>query len=96
MKKIELLFELMEYHKIYLYSGLTPRKVAKILNCNYQEIERALYIALGINLADIITLYRVQHSRGLLIKGVDFHDISALSGFRSKLRLISSFKAIVQ
>jgi len=86
MKKIILLFELLEYHKVFISPRLTPRKLAIAMNTNLKEMEKLVFDNLGISLKDIISLYRVQHSRQLLMKGVDFCHIPQFSGFRSMRR----------
>ena len=84
--KFDLLFELMENHKIFLSPRLTPRKLAFTMRANLKEMERSLFDNLGLSLSEIISIYRIQHSRNLLTTGIDFYDIAQFSGFRSTRR----------
>ena len=73
--KFELLFELMEYHKIFVSPLLTPRKLAAILKISLNEAEALLFNRLGLSLKELILLYREQYSRDLRLKGVDSGQI---------------------
>jgi len=84
--KFDLLFELMENYKIFLSPRLTPRKLAFAMRANLKEMERSLFDNLGLSLSEIISIYRIQHSRNLLTAGIDFYDIAQFSGFRSMRR----------
>ena len=69
--KFELLFELMEYHKIFVSPRLTPSKLADILGINRNQAEKLVLDRLGLSLKELLLLYREQYNKNLLLQGID-------------------------
>ena len=93
--KPDLLFELMEYYKLFLSPCLTPRKLAFVMNVDLKELERYFFDSLGLSLSQIISIYRIQHSRKLLTAGIDFYNVAQFSGFRSLRRFRNCLEAVL-
>jgi len=84
--KLDLLFELMEYHKVFISPRLTSRRLAILMETDQKEMEDLIFENMGLSLTELISMYRIQHSRQLLTSGVDFCYAALFSGFRSMRR----------
>jgi len=83
MEKLNLLFNLLEHHKVFISPRLTPRKLAILMKTDLREIEKLAIDNTGLAIRDIILLYRKQYIESLMAQGIDFRPISGFSGLRS-------------
>gem|GEM_PF-2680900 len=93
--KFDLLFELMENQKVFLSPRLTPKKLASIMRADLKKMDRYLFDNLGLSLSEVISIYRIHHSRSLLKAGIDFYDIAQFSGFRSLRRFRNCLETVL-
>lgn len=74
---------LMEQKRLYLIKGISSCDFARLLNIGESQLNRQLSEALGMDMRQLISMYRIQHARELLSIGVEYKKLWRLSGFSS-------------
>lgn len=86
---------LMEEKKLFLIKGLSDHQIALLLKTNIRNLNRILNESLGMGMEKIISMYRIQHARELLIMGVNYKDLWKFSGFNSLSKMERAFEDVV-
>ena len=86
---------LMEEKNLFLIKGLTGYQIARVLKTNRKNLNCILYDSLGMDLEKIISMYRIQYARELLIMGVSYKELWKFSGFGSQSNMERAFEDIV-
>lgn len=94
-RSLEKLIILMEKEKLYLIKDLSLAEVAGLLDIGSRRLDRLLYDSLGMRLRQIISMYRIQHARELLMIGVKYRVLWRLSGFGSQSGMDRAFDDVV-
>lgn len=94
-KYLEMLMFFMEEKKLYLNKDLSSQEIALLLKIKRCELNNLLYESLGINIDQMISMYRIQHARELLFMGVKYKELWKFSGFISQSSMESAFQDVV-
>lgn len=94
-KYLEQLVFLMEDKRLYLISDLSSHEVARLLKIRSSCLNNLLYENLGVEIGQIISMYRIQHAREMLTMGVRYRELWRFSGFSSQSNMDRAFEDIV-
>ncbi|MFA6334019.1 MAG: helix-turn-helix domain-containing protein [Bacteroidales bacterium] len=86
---------LMEHQRLYLIRELSSGEIARLINIRSSRLNKLLYESLGMEIRQIISMYRIQHARELLAMGVRYRELWKLSGFSSQSSMDREFEDIV-
>ncbi len=86
---------LLEEKKVFIIRGDCSVILAKAAGISRRELEKIVMNSTGLEISFVVDLYRVQHARELLLAGVDYQSVWALSGFASRGALDRAFECIV-
>jgi len=94
-KYLERLMFLMEDKKLYLIKDLYPYEIARLLKLKSCRLNNIMYESIGIGIEKVISMYRIQHARELLFRGVKYKELWKFSGFVSQTSLERAFQDVV-
>ncbi len=86
---------LLEEKRVFIVRGDCSGILAKAAGVSRRELEKIVMDSTGLEISFVVDLYRVQHARDLLIAGVDYQVVWAMSGFTSPGALNRAFECIV-
>ncbi len=86
---------LLEEKRVFIVRGDCSGILAKAAGVSRRELEKIVLDLTGMEISFVVDLYRVQHARELLLAGVDYQSVWALSGFASPGALDRAFECIV-
>lgn len=94
---IAILKEWMEEEKPYLYKDFKLSDVSRVLPMNRSYQSRVFNDGFGMSFNDVVRNYRVEFSKGLLIKNssIPLYRVAELSGFHTDVSYIRAFRLVV-
>ena len=87
---------LMDGEKVYLQSGLTMPKLAKLVKCSVNHLSQAVNSGFGMSFFDFLNSYRIEEAKTMLSqcdpRSQAILDVSFAVGFNSNSAFYAAFK----
>lgn len=97
MKKVlfELIYLLLDEKRLFLNPGFSGKDITAHFFPGESVGESLILEEFGCSMNDLISYYRLQHARNLLVEGFGFEVVWRYSGFKSKRLMIKALSRVV-